>query len=95
MTSKAQNQFFASSGRNAMSEENQIEGRISSRRKARLAASESWEFRAIVAVSFAACLIGTTVRRLSGRAPKGQSYMSCISDARSAAYAAAGYAFHS
>jgi hypothetical protein len=78
-----------------MSDVIQNESQMSTRRKARLAASESWEFKAIVAVSFVACLIGTTVRRLAGRAPKGQSYMACISDARSAAYAAAGYAFHS
>jgi hypothetical protein len=64
------------------------------RRSSRKSMSETLEFRFIVALSFAVCLIGFAVRRLSGRAPKGASYMSCISDARAAAHAAAGYAFH-
>jgi|JI8StandDraft_2_1071088.scaffolds.fasta_scaffold256726_2 hypothetical protein len=56
--------------------------------------SERIEFRLLVAVSFAVCLMGAVARRLTGRAPKGQSYWTCVTDARSAAYAAAGYAFH-
>jgi hypothetical protein len=55
---------------------------------------ERIEFRLLVAVSFAACLIGFALRRISGRAPKGSSYWSCVTEARSAAYAAAGYAYH-
>lgn len=56
--------------------------------------SERLEFRLLVALSFAVCLAGFAVRRLSGRAPKGSSYWSCVTEARSAAYAAVGYAFH-
>jgi hypothetical protein len=56
--------------------------------------TERLEFRLLVAVSFAVCLLGFAVRRLTGRAPKGSSYWSCVTEARSAAYAAAGYAFH-
>jgi hypothetical protein len=56
--------------------------------------SERLEFRLLVAVSFAVCLLGFAVRRISGRAPKGSSYWSCVTEARAAAYAAAGYAFH-
>lgn len=56
--------------------------------------SERLEFRLLVALSFTVCLAGFAVRRISGRAPKGSSYWSCVTDARSAAYAAVGYAFH-
>jgi hypothetical protein len=64
------------------------------RRGSRKSMAETIEFRFIVAVSFAVCLIGFAARRISGRAPKGSSYMSCITEARAAAHAAAGYAFH-
>ncbi|MCU0831656.1 MAG: hypothetical protein MUC58_09115 [Rhizobiaceae bacterium] len=56
--------------------------------------AERLEFRLLVTVSFAVCVVGFAVRRITGRAPKGSSYWSCITDARAAAYAAAGYAFH-
>ena len=65
------------------------------RRQSRISMAETIEFRFIAALSFAVCLIGFAARRISGRAPKGQSYMQCVRDARSAAHAAAGYAFHS
>ncbi len=65
------------------------------RRQSRISMAETIEFRFIVAVSFAVCLIGFAARRISGRAPKGQSYMQCVRDARASAHAAAGYAFHS
>jgi hypothetical protein len=64
------------------------------RRSSRKSMAETIEFRFIAALSFAVCLIGFAARRISGRAPKGQSYMQCVRDARSAAHAAAGYAFH-
>jgi hypothetical protein len=64
------------------------------RRSSRKSMAETIEFRFIVAVSFAVCLIGFAFRRISGRAPKGASYMSCVTEARAAAHAAAGYAFH-
>lgn len=64
------------------------------RRASRKSFAETIEFRVIAGLSFAVCLIGFAARRLSGRAPKGQSYMQCVRDARSAAHAAAGYAFH-
>ena len=64
------------------------------RRQSRISMAETIEFRFIAALSFAVCLIGFAARRISGRAPKGQSYMQCVRDARSAAHAAAGYAFH-
>jgi hypothetical protein len=65
------------------------------RRQSRKSVAETIEFRFIAGLSFAVCLIGFAARRISGRAPKGQSYMQCVRDARSAAHAAAGYAFHS
>jgi hypothetical protein len=64
------------------------------RRQSRISMAETIEFRFIAALAFAVCLIGFAARRISGRAPKGQSYMQCVRDARSAAHAAAGYAFH-
>ncbi len=66
----------------------------SKRRSNRKSMGETIEFRVIVAISFAVCLLGFAARRISGRAPKGASYMSCITEARAAAHAAAGYAFH-
>ena len=69
-------------------------GKTSQRRQRRMSVSESIEFRALVALSFGFCLIGFALRRISGRAPAGSSYLSCITDAKSAAYAAVGYAFH-
>ena len=63
------------------------------RRQSRISMAETMEFRFIAAVSFAVCLVGFAARRISGRAPKGQSYMQCVRDARASAHAAAGYAF--
>lgn len=71
-----------------------IGAREGKRRNSRKSMAETIEFRFIVAISFAVCLIGFAFRRISGRAPKGSSYMSCITEARAAAHAAAGYAFH-
>ena len=68
-----------------------VENTTRSRRKSM---SDTVEFRFIATLSFVVCLIGFAARRISGRAPKGQSYMQCVRDARSAAHAAAGYAFH-
>jgi hypothetical protein len=71
--------------------------KTSSRSSARLRKAgfgERLQFRLLVALSFAVCLFGFALRRIAGRAPKGASYWSCVEDARSAAYAAVGYAFH-
>ncbi|MBA4781992.1 MAG: hypothetical protein H2045_02060 [Rhizobiales bacterium] len=58
---------------------------------------EAWEFRLILAVSFVFCLAGACIARLLPRRQASlvagqQTGVSVFSEARSAAYAAAGYA---
>jgi hypothetical protein len=55
--------------------------------------NERIEFRLLVVLAFTFCLVGYALRRIAGRAPKDKSYWSCVTDAKSAAYAAVGYAF--
>ena len=93
MNANSQNFNSTQKGTQIMSEVS-VANHQGKRRSNRKSMAETIEFRFIVAVSFAACLVGFALRRISGRAPKGASYMSCVTDARNAAHAAAGYAFH-
>jgi hypothetical protein len=97
MTSQRQQQFQyqAIGGGRAMSDTAiDVKSTPQAHRAWRKSAAETWQFRLLVALSFTVCLFGFALRRIAGRAPKGASYWSCVTEARSAAYAAAGYAFH-